>query len=124
MTAYRGGARGDWQSRLFDDRCCRDTALVRLAATPPCPVGWHPGFRLGVEEPRRHPDYRGAEIVEPGAALAGRRRARSRGARRRGRHRQVRPAGLAAARPVRRAGLSRPVRSTGTGGVAWLGCEP
>lgn len=31
---------------------------------------WHPGFRLGVEELRRHPDYRGQEYVDLGTRNA------------------------------------------------------
>ncbi len=36
----------------------------------PCPVEWHPGFRLSVAELRRHPGYRGPEFVSLGCALA------------------------------------------------------
>jgi hypothetical protein len=43
-----------------------ETAANRLA----CPVEWHPGFRLSVAELRRHPEYRGPEFVELGAAIA------------------------------------------------------
>ena len=35
-----------------------------------CPIDWHPGFRLSVEELRRHPDYRGPEFVRLGTAIA------------------------------------------------------
>lgn len=31
---------------------------------------WHPGFRLTVEELRRHPGYRGPGIVELGTEIA------------------------------------------------------
>lgn len=36
----------------------------------PCPVEWHHGFRLPVAELARHGDYRGAEVVRAGAAVA------------------------------------------------------
>ncbi|BCJ30367.1 DUF3626 domain-containing protein [Actinocatenispora sera] len=66
-----GGVRLDRDvAALVLDRCYRDTEVARLAATLPCPVEWHPGFRLGVDELRRHPDYRGADAVELGAEIA------------------------------------------------------
>jgi hypothetical protein len=40
------------------------------AARLPCPVEWHPGFRLSVDELRRHPEYRGQRYVDLGAAIA------------------------------------------------------
>ncbi|MBB1262468.1 DUF3626 domain-containing protein [Streptomyces alkaliterrae] len=43
-----------------------ETAALRLG----CPVEWHPGFRLTVQELHRHPGYRGQEYVELGARLA------------------------------------------------------
>jgi len=43
-----------------------ETAARRLA----CPVEWHPGYRLSVEELRRHAEYRGPEYVELGARIA------------------------------------------------------
>jgi hypothetical protein len=48
----------------------RGTAVEDAARRLPCPVEWHPGFRIGVAELRRHPDYRGARYVELGARLA------------------------------------------------------
>jgi hypothetical protein len=33
-------------------------------------VEWHAGFRLGVSELRRHPDYRGPRYVDLGCRLA------------------------------------------------------
>ena len=48
----------------------RGTPVEAAARRLPCPVEWHPGVRLGVEELRRHPDYRGPRYVELGAALA------------------------------------------------------
>jgi hypothetical protein len=46
------------------------TAVEAGASDLPCPVEWHPGFRLAVTELRRHPDYRGPEYVEFGARIA------------------------------------------------------
>jgi hypothetical protein len=43
-----------------------ETAARRL----PCPVEWHPGYRLTVAELRRHADYRGQEYAELGARIA------------------------------------------------------
>ncbi|WP_285664454.1 DUF3626 domain-containing protein [Actinorhabdospora filicis] len=48
----------------------RGTEVEEAARLLPCPVEWHAGFRLTVEELRRHPDYRGPEHVELGARLA------------------------------------------------------
>ncbi|WP_405016389.1 DUF3626 domain-containing protein [Kitasatospora sp. NBC_00070] len=48
----------------------RGTAVEADAAALPCPVEWHPGYRLSVSELRRHPGYRGAQYVELGAAIA------------------------------------------------------
>lgn len=48
----------------------RGTPVEAAARTLPCPVRWHGGFRLTVEELRRHPDYRGARYVELGEDLA------------------------------------------------------
>jgi hypothetical protein len=36
----------------------------------PCPVEWHHGFRLAVEELERHADYRGEDVVRAGRAVA------------------------------------------------------
>ncbi|MFC7511675.1 DUF3626 domain-containing protein [Streptomyces thermocarboxydus] len=40
---------------LVLDPCYRGTAVEDAARRLPCPVEWHPGFRLTVEELRRHP---------------------------------------------------------------------
>ncbi|MBX6383202.1 MAG: DUF3626 domain-containing protein [Microbispora sp.] len=48
----------------------RGTAMEAAARRLPCPVEWHPGFRLTVEHLRRHPDYRGQEYVALGAEIA------------------------------------------------------
>ncbi|HEV7976407.1 DUF3626 domain-containing protein [Amycolatopsis sp.] len=55
---------------LVLDPCYRGTDVERDARELPCPVEWHGGFRLSVEELRRHPTYRGPEYVELGATLA------------------------------------------------------
>jgi len=48
----------------------RGTAVEGAARGLRCPVEWHPGFRLTVDELRRHPDYRGPEYVDLGAEIA------------------------------------------------------
>ncbi|MEV7601751.1 DUF3626 domain-containing protein [Kitasatospora sp. NPDC089797] len=55
---------------LVLDPCYRGSSVERAARRLPCPVEWHPGFRLTVEELRRHPDYRGPEFVDLGARIA------------------------------------------------------
>lgn len=55
---------------LVLDRSYRGTAVEDAARRLPCPVEWHPGFRLTVEELRRHPAYRGREFVDLGAQIA------------------------------------------------------
>jgi len=45
-------------------------SFSRAAERLPCPLEWHDGLRLGVDELQRHPDYRGAEYIEPGISLA------------------------------------------------------
>ncbi|MFE7031257.1 DUF3626 domain-containing protein [Streptomyces sp. NPDC057621] len=55
---------------LVLDPSYRDTEVESEARRLPCPVEWHPGFRLGVSELRRHPSYRGPEYVDLGADIA------------------------------------------------------
>ena len=55
---------------LVLDPCYRGTAVEAAARRLPCPVEWHPGYRLSVEELRRHPDFRGPRYVELGARIA------------------------------------------------------
>ncbi|WP_329354428.1 DUF3626 domain-containing protein [Streptomyces anulatus] len=55
---------------LVLDPCYRGTAVEAAAERLGCPVEWHPGFRLGVEELRRHPGYRGQEHVDLGTRIA------------------------------------------------------
>ncbi|SMF79410.1 DUF3626 domain-containing protein [Streptomyces sp. Amel2xC10] len=55
---------------LVLDPCYRGTGVEAAALALGCPVEWHPGFRLTVEELRRHPGYRGQEYVDLGARIA------------------------------------------------------
>ncbi|MDT0267575.1 DUF3626 domain-containing protein [Streptomyces sp. DSM 44915] len=55
---------------LVLDPCYRGTAVAEAAAALPCPVEWHPGYRLATAELRRHPGFRGPEIVALGCAIA------------------------------------------------------
>ncbi|MFD8570482.1 DUF3626 domain-containing protein [Streptomyces sp. NPDC059639] len=55
---------------LVLDPSYRDTAVEAAARRLGCPVEWHSGFRLQVEELRLHPGYRGQEHVELGAEIA------------------------------------------------------
>ncbi|GAA3534201.1 DUF3626 domain-containing protein [Streptomyces osmaniensis] len=48
----------------------RGTPVETAARLLPCPVEWHPGYRLTVPELRRHADYRGQEYVDLGAGIA------------------------------------------------------
>lgn len=48
----------------------RGTPVETAARLLPCPVEWHPGYRLTVSELRRHADYRGQEYVDLGARIA------------------------------------------------------
>ncbi|MEU4686880.1 DUF3626 domain-containing protein [Streptomyces xinghaiensis] len=55
---------------LVLDSAYRGTEVEEAARRLPCPVEWHAGFRLTVEELRRHPDYRGREYTDLGASIA------------------------------------------------------
>jgi Protein of unknown function (DUF3626) len=55
---------------LVLDPCFRGTEVEREAERLPCPLEWHDGFRLSVEELQKHPGYRGAEYIELGSSLA------------------------------------------------------
>ncbi|MEV6196554.1 DUF3626 domain-containing protein [Streptomyces sp. NPDC051920] len=55
---------------LVLDPCYQGTAVESAALRLRCPVEWHPGIRLGVEELRRHPGYRGQEYVDLGVRIA------------------------------------------------------
>jgi hypothetical protein len=66
-----GGVRLDRDvEALVLDPSHRGTDVEAAARRLPCPVQWHHGFRLGVDELRRYPDYRGPQFVALGAALA------------------------------------------------------
>ena len=55
---------------LVLDRSFEDTAVEEAARALPCPLEWHPGFRLDAGELARHPDFRGPRYVEIGTSLA------------------------------------------------------
>jgi hypothetical protein len=55
---------------LVLDPCYRGTDVEAAARRLPCPLEWHPGFRLDVAELARHPEYRGPRYVDLGAAIA------------------------------------------------------
>jgi hypothetical protein len=55
---------------LVLDPSYQGTQVEAAADRLPCPVDWHAGFRLAVEELRRHPDYRGQQFVDLGAEIA------------------------------------------------------
>ncbi|MGF1429805.1 DUF3626 domain-containing protein [Kitasatospora sp. LaBMicrA B282] len=55
---------------LVLDPCYRGTEVEADARLLPCPVEWHPGYRLSAAELRRHPDFRGPEFVALGLELA------------------------------------------------------
>jgi hypothetical protein len=55
---------------LVLDPCYRGTEVEVQARRLPCPVEWHPGWRLAVAELERHLGYRGPEVVEAGVAIA------------------------------------------------------
>ncbi|WP_369393888.1 DUF3626 domain-containing protein [Streptomyces sp. CG1] len=55
---------------LVLDASYRDTSVEAAARRLPCPLEWHPGYRLTVTELRRHADYRGPEYADLGALIA------------------------------------------------------
>lgn len=55
---------------LVLDPCYRGTGVAAAAARLPCPVEWHEGFRLTVDDLRRRPGYRGRAYVDLGARIA------------------------------------------------------
>lgn len=55
---------------LVLDPCFAGTEVETAARELPCPVRWHPGFRVDVATVAAHPDYRGPAIVECAAGLA------------------------------------------------------
>lgn len=61
---------GEDVEALVLDPCYRGTQIEAIAQRFPCALEWHPGFRLAVDVMRSHPDYRGRQFVELGAAVA------------------------------------------------------
>jgi hypothetical protein len=55
---------------LVLDPCYRGTQVEELAASLPCRIEWHPGFRLHVDELQLHPAYRGPQFVALGLEIA------------------------------------------------------
>jgi hypothetical protein len=55
---------------LVLDACYRGTSVEAATRRLPCPVEWHPGYRLTVAELYRHADYRGPEYADLGARIA------------------------------------------------------
>ncbi|WTT90246.1 DUF3626 domain-containing protein [Streptomyces sp. NBC_00076] len=55
---------------LVLDASYRGTSVETAARLLPCPVEWHPGYRLTVADLYRHADYRGREYVDLGARIA------------------------------------------------------
>jgi hypothetical protein len=55
---------------LVLDACYRGTPVEAAARRLPCPVEWHPGYRITVAGLRRHAHYRGREYAELGARIA------------------------------------------------------
>ncbi|MGW0336359.1 DUF3626 domain-containing protein [Streptomyces sp. NPDC003011] len=55
---------------LVLDASYRGTPVETAAGLLPCPVEWHPGYRLTVPDLHRHADYRGAEYADLGARIA------------------------------------------------------
>ena len=66
-----GGVRLDRDvEALVLDPDYRSTDVETAARQLPCPIEWHPGFRLSVAELGRHPEYRGRRYVDLGTELA------------------------------------------------------
>ncbi|EAP97771.1 hypothetical protein JNB_19913 [Janibacter sp. HTCC2649] len=55
---------------LVLDPCYRGTFVEESANRLGCAVEWHAGFRLSLDELRRHPGYRGPEFVSLGEEIA------------------------------------------------------
>lgn len=66
-----GGVRVDTDAEaLVLDPCFRGTEIEHLARRLPCPVEWHAGFVLDIEEIRRRPDFKTQEAVALAEELA------------------------------------------------------
>ena len=55
---------------LVLDPSFRDTDVETAARELPCCLEWHHGFRLHVDDLRRHGDYRGTHVVQAGLDIA------------------------------------------------------
>lgn len=55
---------------LVLDPCFRGTIVETTARQFPCPIEWHGGFRVTVDELRRYPSYRGTRFLESALAAA------------------------------------------------------
>lgn len=55
---------------LVLDPSYRGTVVEAAARSLSCPLEWHSGLRLAVEELGRHPEYRGQEYVDLGTEIA------------------------------------------------------
>ncbi|WP_329458199.1 DUF3626 domain-containing protein [Streptomyces sp. NBC_01497] len=55
---------------LVLDACYRGTPVEAAARHLPCPLVWHPGYRLPVRVLREHPEFRGREYVVLGVRIA------------------------------------------------------
>jgi hypothetical protein len=55
---------------LVLDPSYRGTDVETAARRLPCPLEWHPGFRLDVDQLQRHADYRGRRYADLGTRLA------------------------------------------------------
>ncbi|MFF9282794.1 DUF3626 domain-containing protein [Streptomyces griseosporeus] len=55
---------------LVLDACYRGTPVEAAARLLPCPLQWHPGYRITVAGLYRHADYRGREFADLGARIA------------------------------------------------------
>lgn len=55
---------------LVLDPCFRGTGIEAAARQLPCPVEWHPGFVLDIEDVRRHREFKTPEAVALAESLA------------------------------------------------------
>ena len=55
---------------LVLDGSYRGTPVETAARRLPCPVEWHPGYRLTMRELHRHADYRGQQYADLGGLIA------------------------------------------------------
>lgn len=57
---------------LVLDPCYRGTRVQEQAESLGIAVEWHDGFQVSVDDVRRHPDFRGAHVVQVAEAIADR----------------------------------------------------